>query len=517
MVDTANSADIPENEHLWRSLTQAKRDLIETDQARQREIAVWLWRHNGFAKRFGEILKDFTAGADPYPKSEDEKLQELLDGFWDHHVNRMRKFGRQIAEQVHILGEQFITLHINETDGEVKLGYLDPDGVEAVVPMPGNPRDLLEVHLCADPGKPPVILRILRPGEPLHEVFTGITEDGKRGGGAFGLQPRPPEMKRRLRDSLGRFANNKSEYDGVCMVDQVNVLSNGTRGTSSLFSEADYLDGLDKTTFNATERSFILNSLVYNHTVLSADTNVLKERQVEAQKATSKPGGVFTHNEGETLEAVTPNLGSQDLETLVRVVKLTILGSWGFPLAWFSDPADSNRATLSEQGTPTARKLQSLQTDLRQFLRSLCEVQVSLKAALAPEELSGVEDPTAFEIVLPKIVSKDTAKAATTLAQSIASVTVAYDDGLMTKTDEALLIQKLITELLDYEFSDLNAGLLEDIRAQDEAEPEEEPEEEGRPFDDGLDPDEEEFAAQQGAPLQPEMAAQAEKMKRAAG
>ena len=513
MVQTANSADIPENEHLWRSLSQSKRDLIETDHARQREIAVWLWRHNGFAKRFGQIVKDFTAGADPYPKAEDDKLQELLDGFWDHHVNQLRKYGREIAEQVHILGEQFVTLHINETDGELKLGYLDPDGVECVVPMPGNPRDLVEVHLTADPGKPPIILRIIRTGEPLHDVFDGVTEEGRRGPGAFKLKPRDPAL---VGEGSTSRAKQRKTYNGVCVIAQVNKLSNGTRGTSSLFSEADYLDGLDKATFNATERSFILNTLTWDHLVDNNDTKVLKERQTEAMKAVSRPGGVFTHNSGETLEARTPNLGSQDLDTLVRVVKLTILGGWGFPLAWFADPADSNRATLSEQGTPTARTLQSMQNDLRRFLRSLCELQVDLKAALAPEQLSGVEDPDAFEIVLPLIVSKDTAKASATLAQSIASVTVARDEGLITKTDEALLVQQLITELMGYEFSDLNAGLLEDIRAEDEAEPEEETDEE-RPFDDGLDPDEEEFADQQEKPLPPAMAKQAEKMKRAAG
>ena len=90
---------------------------------------------------------------------------------------------------------------------------------------------------------------------------------------------------------------------------------------------------------------------------------------------------------------------SADLELLARVVKLTVLGGWGFPLAWFADPADSNRATLSEQGTPTARALGSMQTDLRMFLRSLCDFQIAIKRVLAPEELSGVDEGAEFPLL----------------------------------------------------------------------------------------------------------------------
>ena len=109
---------------------------------RQREIALWLWRHNGFAHRFGEILKDFTAGEDPHPQSEDKKLQDVLDGFRDHFVNRMRTFGRELAEQIHIIGEQFVTVHIADSDGELRLGYLDPQYVTAVIPMKWNHRSI---------------------------------------------------------------------------------------------------------------------------------------------------------------------------------------------------------------------------------------------------------------------------------------------------------------------------------------------------------------------------------------
>ena len=229
---TPNSADTPDNEHLWRSLTQAKRDLQEVNHTRQREIAIWLWRRNGIAKRYGEIIRTFTAGDEPTVQSEDEALQAVLDDFWDDPVNRLREFGPQIAEQRHILGEQFITAHVRDSDGRLQLGYLDPDIVEAVVPMPGNDRDLVEVHVKRGVTARDVY-RIVRPGEKLGEIFAGINGDGKRSQGAFRLLPRPPEILAAEKGDVYGRARRKT-YTGAVFLTRRNVLSNSTRGTSDL-------------------------------------------------------------------------------------------------------------------------------------------------------------------------------------------------------------------------------------------------------------------------------------------
>lgn len=517
---TADSADIPENDHLWRSLQQGRRDLLEVDQNRQREIAVWLWKHNGFGARYAEIMEDFTAGEDPHPKADDEALQGVLEEFWDDCVNQFRNFAVEIAGQLRILGEQFVTAHVRETDGRLRVGYIDPDQVGAVISRPGNDRELVEVHLKTVPGQPPRIYRIVRPGEPLHEIFDGVTEEGKRGPGKFRIKPRDPELV----GEGQRYADRQRKtYDGIVVVRQVNRLSNATRGTSDLFATADYLDGLDKTTFNAVERSWILNTLALDVTVTGQDdAKELRKHQDTAKAAFSRPGGVYTHSDGVSAQTHSADLKSADMSELILAVKLAVLGSWGFPLAWFADPSDSNRATLSDQQSPTAKKLKKAQAILRGFLCQLCDLQIALKLALAPEELKGVEDPYDYEIILPQVVTKDTAQEATTLGQVTASISQATVEGWITAGTAASWWQQLVGEILGLEVRDEDRELIEKL---DEEAEQEEMEPEPRPGDDGLEPelDDEgkpispEVSAQQKAPLPPAMKAKAMAVKKAFG
>jgi len=478
MALTPNSADIPENAHLWRSLTQAKRDLSEIPHQRQREIALFLLQHNGLAKRYCEIITDFSAGEEPYPVAEDDDLAELLLTFWDDPVNELRSFSRDLAGQVGILGEQFVSIHVRESDGRLQLGYIDPNDVEAVCARPGNPRDQVEVHLKVPPGSPPIVFRIVRPNEPLSDIYAGVKEDGRRGPGSFRLHPRDPELVGQGRTYRTR---ERKTYDGACFRSYVNKLSNATRGVSDLFAEADYLDGLDKTVYNAVERSFMLNQCGLDVTVEGGDTKSLKDHEKAAKSAWGTPGGVYTHNEKVTAETRAADLKSADLEGIVAIVKLMILGSWGFPLHWFGDGGQANLATAGEMAGPTIRKLQSRQTVVRQMLRAFCDFQVSLKYALAPEEVSSVEDPHGYEITLPAITSKDTAREATATAQAIASVNQAWADDLITQLDAALIAQHYLSSMGDHEFSDLNPSLLSALRELSEAHIEEltaEPEEE---------------------------------------
>ncbi len=501
---TARSADIPENEHLWRSLMAKKRDLLEVDHDRQREIALWLRLHNGFAKRFEEILVDFTAGEEPIPKAEDEKLQGLLDDFWGDPVNQMASFARELAGQLRVIGEQFVTAHIRETDGRLRLGYLDPGDVAIVASMPKNSRDLVEVHTKGYAGKKGHIYRIVRPGEELEDLFVSLR--------TLKIAPRDPDL---VSSETLRDASDRTGYDGLAFAFSVNRLSNASRGVSDFFSVADYLDGMDKATFNAVERSFILNTLAWEQTCQGVvDDGDLKKHQANFKQAIGKPGGIYTKNEAVTVAAHAADLKSADMEELVKIVKLIILGSWGFPLHWFSDGGEANLATAGEMGGPTIRKLQSAQTVVRSMLRTLCDFQIALKQARAPESVSGIDDLTAYQIILPEIVGKDTSREAAALGQVTMAIVQAVEEEWLTRKTAALWWQEKAQQILGAETRPEDMELLDKLD-EDQAE---EMEEEPRPGDDGEEPDPEEdpFEANQKKPLPPEMEEQAEKLKKGA-
>lgn len=448
-AETPHSADIPENDHYWRSLSQAKRDMAEWNQSRMLELACWLRLHNGFAKRFEEIITDFTAGEEPKPVSENEKLQEVLDEFWYDPTNGMCSFAREIAAQISSLGEQYITANVRGTDGLLRLGYVDPSFVKAVKCDPQNPRDLVEVVVKVEGSIEEKRYRIIRAGEEVSAVYAN-PKSGKVEGGA---------------------------YAGAIFAWSINRLSNGTRGVSDFFACADYLEALDRTTYNSAERSELLNRMAYDQKVTgTSDAGKLRAMQNDLLAAVRKPGGVYTHNEQIEVAAFVPDLKSADFAQLVRVVKQMVLATWGFPEHWFAEGGETNLATAGEMAGPTIRKLLSRQTVLRQILRHLCDFQIDLIQAITPQRLAGIDEQElyGYEIILPEITSKDTARETANLVALTQTLAAASDSGWVTGKSAAMLWQQQVAAMTGFEFRDEDRDALDELDVE-EQEPEPRP------------------------------------------
>lgn len=85
------------------------------------------------------LLGDFAFGKGvPVPTARDPKVQEVIDEAWTDANNEEKLTGfmaqRKLSNEVLTSGELFITLY--EAGGRVRVGRLDPDLVEAVVPDP---------------------------------------------------------------------------------------------------------------------------------------------------------------------------------------------------------------------------------------------------------------------------------------------------------------------------------------------------------------------------------------------
>ncbi|MHC4717365.1 MAG: hypothetical protein ACYS5V_10365, partial [Planctomycetota bacterium] len=364
------------------------------------------------------------------------------------------------------------------------------------------------------------VFRIIRPHEPLHEIYDGVEADGKRALGKFKLKPRAPELvaMQRLRSIGGRFA--KQTYDGVCFYTGINQLSNASRGLSDFFPVVDFLTKLDGAVFDTAERAQILRMLALDIEAEGVtDEKELRKLQDTVRAAFMKYCGTFTHNEKVKVTPSVPDLKSADMRELVKIVLLHVLGAFGMPLHWFADGGEANLATAGEMGGPTIRKLQSVQTEARMMLRSICDFQIALKLALAIHEIGEEGAAAEYTILLPEIVSKDTAREANSLAQLVVSVTQLVDDGYLTGKTAGIWLHNKATQILGEEIRDEDRELLDELD-QEEDELEFEP----RPGDDGLEPDDEidqddngesnAFEQNKRKPLTPEMKARADALKK---
>lgn len=130
----------------WRSLTSAaNRDLNPLTQKRMQEIAHYLYDSNPLAHRILEITKDFVVGDGFQFLAKDQKIQDLLNDFWNDPDNNWEVKQDTKVLELGLWGEQCYPVFVNKHNGHVKLGYLDPGLITKVRLDKNNPERVKEV------------------------------------------------------------------------------------------------------------------------------------------------------------------------------------------------------------------------------------------------------------------------------------------------------------------------------------------------------------------------------------
>lgn len=367
---------IDHDEDLYRRITGNRRDLNPVAQDRAREVSLYLWRQNPMARRLVEMMVDFVVGDGITVGALDETVAEVLDEFWtDPHTRWDERHPEFVREQI-LSGELAFRVNEAEAGGRVRMGFIDP---VRIADVRKDPEDALVDDIL-----------LLRP------------RDG-------GMQPEPVQ--------LVRFDDvtdpGTPSYPGDAIYTAINRPLSAHRGTPDLLALADWVDGYDQILWNIVDRSAFQNAFVWDVTLDGADSAVV-DAWVRDHGAAPKPGTIRAHNEKETWDAVSPDLGADQIEPVSRLVKNFILGGAGVPEGWFADGDSTNRATLSEQGDPTYRMLQRRQREVKGWLTLILDVVVdrAIRAGRLPK---GVDRTVIVDI--PEPSSKDIAKLSTALGQ----------------------------------------------------------------------------------------------------
>jgi len=136
-----------DSDYGWTSLNKsAIRDLDITTQKRMQEIAFYLYDSNPMAHRILELTKDFVIGDGFKFKAEDESVKDVLDKFWNDADNNWNMKQDTKALELGLWGEQCYPVQVNQHNGHVKLGYLDPGLISKVKMARGNPENMTKVY-----------------------------------------------------------------------------------------------------------------------------------------------------------------------------------------------------------------------------------------------------------------------------------------------------------------------------------------------------------------------------------
>lgn len=433
----AAGTTISDDDEGWRRLTgDTLRDLTPITQHRAREISAWLWQSNNLANRLIELPMAFMLADGVSLKSKDTDAQKTLSAFWSDPINAWDlKLPRRVRE-LSLYGEQCYPAFVNEHSGDVRLGYLDPSLIQEVITDPDNPEQPIGIVTARDKKGRYRRMRVIVNG-PDEDLFTQRTQDIRAG-----------------------FS------DGECFYFAVNALSSGVRGRPDLLPQADWLDAYDDFLFGEVDRTRFLRAFVWDVTLKGADAETVKKRSSEI--APPGPNSVRVHNDSETWDAVSPDLGAADTGNTGRLLRNHVLGGATIPEHWFGGGGDVNRATGESMGDPAVKIFSMRQRELKHILESIGTFVLRQKfLALHGKEPKRTDPAVQCTACFPEMVARDASRYAAALQAVVAAAATAVDRKLITPKTALSIIASVAAYLgveIDVE-TELSAALKNGVDA----------------------------------------------------
>jgi len=427
----AAGVTVDDDEDQWRRIGgDNKRDLSPMTQLRMQKLSVYLWESNLLANRIIELPLAFLLAEGVRLVANDETIQDLLDRFWADPINQMDLKLVKKARELSLYGEQCWPTFVNEMNGHVRLGYLDPANIATVVMDPDNAEQPIGVITTKDGKGLARRYRVIVNGDE-QILFTDRT--------------------RQIRETF---------TDGEAFYFTVNDLSNGSRGRSDLLAQIDWLDAFDQFLFGEIDRAQFMRAFMWDITLTGATPEDIKERAKQIRPPS--PNSVRVHNDAEKWEAVTPDLQAGDSSENARLFRNHVMGGATLPEHWYGGGGDVNRATASEMSGPTFKIFKMRQTYLGYILAEIG------KYVIRQDELSNnhgepdlLDEVYQFDVQWPDMVDDDISGYATALMQVTTAAAMLITNDLLTR-ERALQIIEKVSARLGIEFdakTELEAAL----------------------------------------------------------
>ena len=386
----------------WRPLSgDSGRDLSPMSQARMRQVAFWLWENNLIANRLIELPLAYLLAEGVELRGYTPEAQRLLHRFWLDPINNMAlKLPKKVRELA-LFGEQCYPTFVNEIDGAVRLGYLDPAQIETVMVDPDNPEQPIGI----------VSMRDKKGVQRRYKIIVNGADTE-----IFG------ETAQRIRTTMD---------SGECFYFKVNDTSTGRRGRSDLLAAGDWLDAYDEFLFGEFDRSRFLRAFVWDVTMTGATPEQVAKRMMTI--SSPAPGSVRVHNEAETWAPLSPALNAGDSTQNATLFRNHILGGLTVPEHWFGGGGNVNRASGESMMEPTFKMFSMRQRQVKALLEEIgCYVlrREAMARGVRPEWDDKSLD---CEAIFPELTAKDTSKYAAALQQAAAACVATVAQGLMTR------------------------------------------------------------------------------------
>lgn len=402
---------------------------------------VWtLWQSSLIAKRAITLKRDHLVGTGSEYETNDKKLQEILDDFYEN--NELGDRILEFALQLRLLGEQIYPAFVRKADGRTTLGYIDPGAIYQVITHPDNAMERWIVVCGKSYDKK--AYRIIRKDKQhfVYEAGEVVVKEANHPGKLVtheqaAIQPWELETLK---------AMGINGYSGSVFFFPINCLSNQPRGYSDLVQAADWVDQTEETLFAMLDREQMAGYFSFDVTLSGADDTTVRTRAKELRSNPPSKGSVNVHNDTEEWEMWAPDL-KQAASISAFVAGLTfVMGGLGFPVAYYGYGDDTNRSTLQEQSTPSEKTLESDQAHFEKMMLFIAQfVQDQAEIAGAYKPAAKADNQIRFP--LPAIRSEDIKGIVQAFTPLIAGLIQAQDGSMISQETAARIAHQMLNEM----------------------------------------------------------------------
>ncbi len=393
------------DEGKYRKFTQdSKRDFTPLEFQTIQKMSYYQWQRYPLSHRLIEIITDFVVPDDFGVKVKIKKRvkdkqdvdtgrmdgQQVWDDFYFDPVNHLDEDIHTIKQDAFINGELLLPAIVNELDGTVLLGYIDPAYIKKVKCVEGNARE--------------VDVLILTPPETSDEKpMTNIRYD---------TDPHSPTFRK---------------LKGEAFFFRENYVTTATRGHGELTQQLDWLDAFEQFLFGVLDGFDARNTFFYDVMLKGATQEQLKKLKLERPKQ----GEVVTHNENAEYKIQVPDLKAVDAGEATRLVRNFIVGSKGWPDHWFGEGSDVNLATAQAMSTPTILMVKRKQKRWKLFIKKIA--RFVLQQAVDKKKIKLADDEYFdIEVTMFNIDQKDSSVIGNAIVQIVTALKLAVQSSWMT-------------------------------------------------------------------------------------
>jgi hypothetical protein len=412
-----------------------------------------------FRSAIGGALPDTlvarVVGAGVQWKAKKPELQDEVNRFVEDPYNDLAGNLRLYATEALVFGELAFPLYLTPENADVRMGYLAPDQIEAVIWKAGDQKRALAfiqrkgigsefrrlwIIPQEQPDPDPKNGNLYPPHPGLHH---GDAEKDLPEGTVLGLDGLPVELPKDPRTGrvlpeiaalLDPAAGGTTlKVAGYAFYHRFNTLVCG-RGRTIYERVFDYLKAADDFLFG-TLRGLILSGYVLFHLMLKGKkpTDIQKRRE-ELSKNPPRPGSFFVTDETEEFKPISSSTppGIILREALGGALKVIGLGA-GLPGHELGAEDDTNRSTAQESRSVSINRAKMFQQALEAMVTSW--IRYALAQKVHGGSITATGPDLRVEGVFPELDARDEAEIAETVQKATAAMISAVEARLVLRRD----------------------------------------------------------------------------------